>query len=294
MTKPEVILQFQKPGLQTTIQDLGRNGFQSLGVPVSGAMDEFSAKVANWLVGNPVDFPVFEITMIGPKIQFSEKCQIAVTGANLNAEITGTSIEMNETINIQRGEVLSFGKLNFGCRTYLAVRGNWQVKKWLKSASNTPQNGEILTPESYVRKGHSIKIISKAFIPKRTYPKNQTPSYPALQIIRVVPGPEFDSFNKFEIAKFFSQNHKITSESNRMGYRLSTQLPDNQKIKGIISSGVIPGTIQITNAGKAIILMKDAQTTGGYARFLNVVLEDMDRLGQMKPGEEIRFQMVDF
>ncbi|MCR9287545.1 MAG: biotin-dependent carboxyltransferase family protein [Bacteroidetes bacterium] len=294
MDKSTLQIYFHKPGLHTTIQDLGRIGHQSFGVPVSGVMDEFSAKMANWLVGNQANTPLLEITLLGPKIEFKNDSQIALTGADLSPKINGILANLNETLFIKKGDIMSFGKVKSGCRSYLAIRGIWQVKTWLGSASYVPQNGSVLTPDSLIKKDHSISILSDSIIEKKILPKKLIVDYPAIQYIQVFPGPEFDSFSKIEIAQFFGQNHEITPDSNRMGYRLNTQLIKNQINKEIISSGIIPGTIQITSAGKAIILMKDAQTTGGYCRFLNVISSNLDKLGQMKPRDKIRFSLVGF
>ena len=201
---------------------------------------------------------------------------------------------MYETLFVESDSILSFGRIKNGCRTYLGIYGEWQIQKWLGSAAAAAQNGLDLTPDSIILKNGSLRVKSNGDSPQvRVFPKDQIPQYLSIQKIHVLPGPEFENFSRMEIAHFFSQAHKITSDSNRMGYRLNTQFVDNQVERDIISSGVIPGTIQITNAGKAILLMKDAQTSGGYARFLNVISEDLDKLGQMKPGEEIEFVMKD-
>ena len=286
-----ISIKFHKAGLLTTVQDLGRNGYQSFGVPISGVMDENSAKIANWLVGNEENSPLVEMTLLGPKIEFGGEVQIALTVADLSPKINGLEVSMYETITLKMGDILTFGRLKSGCRTYLAIRGNLQIQKWLNSASASPQNTLKLTPDSLIQKGSELQTLSQKLIAKRIYPIEKRPIFSNFETIKVLAGPEFEQFSKIEIAHFFGYNHIITSDSNRMGYRLDNQMINEGK-RDIISSGIVPGTIQVTNSGQPIILMKDAQTSGGYFRFLNVINEDLNKLGQMKPGDLIRFEMV--
>lgn len=290
---PITKLHFLKTGLQTTIQDGGRTGYQSYGIPISGAMDKQSANLANLIVGNEVDTPVLEITLLGPKIQFEGSCQIAITGANLSPKINHQPVSNYETINVKDGAILSFGATQIGCRSYLAVRGHWQIKKWLDSYSALPNNVEA-TPESYIQKEKPLQIETAPRIPKKILPLDKQPIYPNSLKIKVLPGPEFEQFSNYTIGYFFSGTHKITNESNRMGYRLDTRLNDFKPQKEVISSGIIPGTIQITRAGQPVILMSDAQTVGGYYRIANVLTEDLNKLAQLKPGEEVAFILMDW
>jgi len=278
-------LHIKKPGLQTTIQDAGRNGFEAFGIPTGGVMDDFSFKLANWLVGNSYEQPVIEITLLGPQIEFSEDAQIALTGANLSPQINHLPIAMNETINVSKGNILSFKGGQRGCRTYLAIRGIWQKEKWLGSFSSIRFDERIL-------KGDFITIKKQESILKKKISNNLFPTSNSLNILRVLVGPEFSHFSKENIATFFSKRYKITNDSNRMGYKLNPQLSDYQPLTELISSGIIPGTIQITPSGQPIILMKDAQTSGGYPRIGNVIKTDLDKLGQLRPGDEIRFELV--
>ena len=204
------ILHFKKPGLQSLVQDKGRNGFQAFGVPVGGAMDKSSAKIANWLVGNPLDAPVLEIALMGPKIEIAGNCQIALTGANLSPCIDQESISMYETLAVKSGSTLSFGKVISGCRTYLAVGGNWKIKEWLGSRSASSQSGKEVTPDSIIQKNSQIQIQCKTPTPRKTWPKEQRPSYPSHMKVRVLPGPEFEEFSRYSIGYFFGRTYKMT------------------------------------------------------------------------------------
>jgi biotin-dependent carboxylase-like uncharacterized protein len=286
-----VRLHFLKSGLQTTIQDLGRIGHQQVGIPVSGAMDKASARLANDLVGNPAEYPLFEITLLGPSIRFEGACQIAITGATLSPEINGQAIALNQTINVSDGDLLNFGRPIAGCRAYLAVRGQWKVTKWLGSCSASTSKGEIATPDSWIKKDACIEVESDSPIPLKT--ASETLQLDALQTpIKVMQGPEFHLFSNLFVGLFFSKTFTITPDSNRMGYRLKEPIEGYESLGEIISSGVIPGTIQITNAGQAIVLMADAQTTGGYPRLLNLLTPEIDRMAQLKPGDQVRFELV--
>lgn len=281
-----------KSGLQTTIQDHGRSGYQSFGVPVGGAMDQEAMDIANELVDNKIGTPVLEMTIIGAKIAFSSPTQIAITGANLSPKINKQTVNLYETINVEKGDILSFGRCQKGCRTYLAIRGEWQVQQWLNSCSTASTNAEDLTPDSVIKNDSKLIINKLISISKKVYPIQQRPDYSIPLHIRVLSGPEFEQFSRRTIADFFGRLHQITPNSNRMGYRLKEPLIEFEQQQELISSGVVPGTIQVTNSGYPIILMRDAQTTGGYYRFLNVIEADLNVLAQAKPGDEVRFVLV--
>ncbi len=283
-------LHFLKAGLWTTVQDQGRIGHQAFGVPVGGAMDQTAAQLANWLVGNATESPVLEITLLGPTVQINQAVQIAITGANLSPTVSGTSIPMYETVTIDKGSVLKFGKIQNGCRAYLAVGGKWSIQKWLDSASAATTSSATLTPNSLINKDSILTISPTSFIEKRTVP---TPSdYATSIVVNVLPGPEFNNFSSHTIAHFFSQSYKVANDSNRMGYRLLGADLHFESKQEVISSGIVLGTIQISNAGQPILLLRDAQTTGGYPRIAIVAPKDLDRLAQLKPGEKVRFCFI--
>ena len=286
-----VFIHCLKPGLLTTVQDQGRMGYQKYGVAVGGAMDKRSARLANYLVGNNLESPVLEITFSGPTLHFNGACQIAITGADISATIDGVSASLHETLDLKADSLLTFGRRISGCRTYLAVGGEWKVRPWLGSASAPLKDAHKTTPDSVVGKGSHIKIQPRPFIATRMQKPSTDPGDPFE--IRILPGPEFDQLNRRSIGHFFSQRHRVTPQSNRMGYRLAGTIPFYQSGAELISSGCLPGTIQITREGQAIILMADAQTTGGYPRVGQVIASDLDVLAQAVPGDLIRFVLID-
>ena len=152
-------------------------------------------------------------------------------------------------------------------------------------------NKEVL-PESIIKKGSILKVLTTSFPQVIKLASPSLPTDHPVTSVRVLVGPEFLQFNQFQIAHFFSQTYQIANNSSRMGYRLEgTPIPLNNQ-PALISSGIVPGTVQINNAGMPIVLMRDAQTTGGYPRMATVLEEDIDRLAQMKPQEKIRFVFI--
>lgn len=287
-------IHIERAGLHTTIQDFGRPCYQSSGIPLGGALDQKAAIQANYLVDNPLDTPVLEITLLGPKLNFSDDCQLALTGADLSARLNHQSISRYQTIDIQAGDQLSFGKANLGCRAYLAVRGKWAVKRWLGSASWATQHGLKLTPDSKLAVGKTIQIETPENIPSRQLPAQHYSYLLDTTALKVFPGPDFFDFDRKTIARFFAQTYQLGTASNRMGCRLEPALENYVWPKENISSGIVPGTVQMTNEGQAIVLLTDAQTIGGYPRIVNLNEESLQRIAQLKPGAKLRFSLIDY
>ena len=280
-----------KNGLQVHVQDAGRASMQSLGVPVAGPLDRFSACLANHLVGNSRENPVIEIALMGPKIVFHNAAKIAITGADLSPMIDNQPVQMNQTVSLSAGSILSFGRKKYGCRTYLAIRGEWQMDKILGSFCPLPGIDPSLNEERILKKGSWLKILQAEESIDLNLKKRIT-YYDLLSEIRVLPGPEFKQFNSSAISFFFENKFTISNASNRMGYRLQEFIPDYINKQELISSATLPGTIQVSNEGQPFILLNDAQTTGGYPRIANVITADLDKIGQLAPGDSIQFQMI--
>lgn len=287
-----VTLTFKRSGLRTSVQDLGRTGYQHFGIPRGGAMDRASAKIANMLVENEPGTPVLEMTLMGPEIHFEGECQIALTGADISPSVNEAEAPMYETISVKDGDVLSFDGLKWGCRAYLAVRGTWQAVSWLGSCSASSCNWMALTPDSIIKKENRLVIHTKPPIQKKRYPEADIPAFNKRIAVKILPGPEFGVFSDDVLSHFFGHSHRVAIESDRMGYRLDINIPGFVPPPEIISSGIIPGTIQITNAGQPVILMVDAQTTGGYPRLGNILTDDIDRVAQLRPADEIQFSLL--
>lgn len=282
----ELMLHFVKPGLQTLVQDEGRFGFQHVGIPRGGVMDKPAAQQANYLVGNAPSLPVLEISLLGPTIVFKGFGQIAICGANLSPELNKKTINNDETINVSDGDVLDFGRNITGCRAYLAVGGVWQVKKWMNSYSSAAFDAKKITPQSVIEKGSVLKVLTSSPVQKRI---GSQLDISISNLVKVLPGPEFYRFSSLEIAHFFSATFHHSPASNRMGCRMVESIPNLKTNTNIISSAMLPGTVQITPSGHPIILMMDAQTTGGYARIVQLRDEELPKLAQACVGDELRF-----
>ena len=281
-----------KTGLYTSIQDEGRFGVQDQGIPISGALDKSSMRIANQLVGNLPNSPVLEMTLFGPKLKFEGQGQIAITGANMKATLNGKRVENYMTLNIKSGDLLEFHNTDFGCRTYMSIGGQWQVQNWSNSFSALPSLMEEPGLPARLVDDYSFTVAINQMHELISYPERNRPLFSECYVIRVVTGPEFDQFEIEVIQDFFDRIFVIHGDSNRMGYRLKDNLQDYVPSGEEISSGIVVGTVQISNAGKPIILMADAQTTGGYPRIANVVSDDLEIVAQLKPGDELKFMLV--
>ncbi|MDC8002555.1 biotin-dependent carboxyltransferase family protein [Aureisphaera galaxeae] len=274
-------------GLYTSIQDLGRYGFRKYGVPISGAMDLYSAELANRLAGNDPEEAVIEITLQGPTLHFTENTIIALTGADLSPALNGKSIANNTPIMVPKDSELRFGKPMYGVRCYLSAAGGIQSERILGSRSWYTG----ITHKGRLEKGDSIPLQSlplKEVIPNASV-KVREAHFSAMQI-QAFKGPEFYLLPK-EIQKELKRlTFTVSPNSNRMAYVLNSETEISAP--EIITAPVQPGTIQLTPSGKWVVLMRDAQTTGGYARVLQLTEESINRLAQKQPMEAIQLVIV--
>ena len=274
-------------GMQTSVQDLGRKGYRAFGVPISGAMDKYSAILANKLLNNPEGMPVLEMTMTGPKMLFEDHTLFVLTGADMSPQLNGKEIKMNQVYSVKTTDILSFGKLNFGLRCYLGVKGGFLTEKAMGSFSYY----EGITQRSRVGKGDRLKIAGYEGPLEVTSSKLKvSDSHFSIKKLEVTKGPEFNRLTKKQRDKLFSMNFKIDSLNNRMGYQLKNKFPP-VKNNEIITSVTIPGTVQLTPSGKLIVMMRDCPTTGGYARILQLTDMAINQLAQKTEGDTFRFDL---
>ncbi len=289
-----------KPGLLTTIQDLGRYGYQKDGVVVGGAMDTYSHRVANILVGNDENAPTIEMTLIGATIQFSRDSLIAITGGNLSPTIDNKRLPMWRPILIRKNQILRFGECIDGCRSYLSLAGGIRIPKVLGSASTYAHakmggwHGRPLEAGDQIPLGDLQELSKKIMeeVHSEGNPKWSVPPRIATPFIRVIKGREFQAFTRESQDLLFKSEFQITPASDRMGYRLSGPALLLKDKKEMLSEAVDFGTIQVTSDGKPVILLADRQTTGGYPKIAHVISADLPILAQMKPGDRIRFREV--
>lgn len=288
-----------RSGLLSTIQDLGRFGVQKDGVIVSGVMDSFAHRVANILVGNAETEATIEMTMIGPILKFEEDAQIAICGAEFEVRLDGEEVSLWRPIYIQKGSTLTINQCKRGYRAYLAVAGGYQIPNVMNSQSTYllakigGLNGRA------IQKGDTIPLRETS--KKSSHQKKFGVSHTLQNYfggtdrdIRVIRGADFNDFSEQSQNQFFHQSYEITTQSNRMGYRLDGYPLIRKVQKEMISSAVTFGTIQVPSEGKPIILMVDRQTTGGYPKIAQVAAVDLPTLAQMRPGERITFHEISF
>lgn len=282
-----------KPGLFTTVQDLGRYGYLEYGVPMSGAMDSFSMIAANLLVGNNPNDACLEITLIGPELKVLASTQIAITGGEISPKINDRDVKMWETVDANEGDVLSFGKMRSGCRAYLSVRGGINTPLVLGSRS-TYVRGNFGGIEGRSIKSGDIIEGFEAPLLKHTLsmPEGLIPKYTGHYVAHVIMGPQTDMFTEEGVNTFLSSQFKVTPEADRMGYRLGGPIIEHKAKAEIISDAILPGAVQVPKDGKPILIMRDAQTTGGYSKIAVVTTPDLSVLGQAKPGDVIEFSKV--
>lgn len=285
-----------RPGMYTTIQDLGRFNYQRSGMSVAGAMDSFSLKTANILVGNDEGEACFETTLTGPEIEFDCDALIAVTGADLSPNVGGKDIKMWSSVKLHKGDVLSFGTIKSGCRSYIAVAGGIDVPVVMGSKS-TYVKGHVGGFEGRpLKAGDGINLVEPGRNMNLGNTKLQSkfiPDYKNEIEVRVVLGPQDDYFTEDGIKTFLNSEYKVTNEADRMGYRMSGPEIAHKNGADIISDGITLGSVQVPGHGMPIIMMADRQTTGGYTKIATVITPDIDYMGQLKPGDKVRFKAID-
>jgi biotin-dependent carboxylase-like uncharacterized protein len=275
-----------KPGFFNTIQDKGRFGFASFGVPVSGVMDGYSADIANSILNNSLEAAVIEIIFGNCEFQFSCATFICISGGDFLPKINQKPIKLNKKISVSKHDILSFGKINFGARSYLAVLGGMQSEKKLKSRSFykgiTKNFALIKGLEIPIRENITDVLTSNASI------KIDDLHFNATDLI-CTKGPEFELLNTHQQKRLLENSFSISKDVSRMGYRLN-ELIEND-VPTLLTSSVLPGTVQLTPSGTLIILTRDCQVTGGYPRILQLSEKANNILSQKTVGQKIDFSL---
>lgn len=289
------VFEINDPGPQTTIQDLGRYGFQNIGVPVSGPMDSFSFKAANTLLNNPLNFACLETTFLGPKLTAIDNAIIAVTGAKSLVKLNEKQIQLWQPIEISKGDIISFESPEQGIINYLSVKGGFDSPLIMGSHSTYltgkfgGQEGRILKTGDVLFKGTNSndEYIKTSFLTGFDF---VIPSNPLE--LRILISNSLNKFSRESIARLWESTYTISSNSNRIGYRLNGPSINHNGGADIISSGTEFGAIQIPGNGQPIILMADRGTTGGYSKIGSVISPDISKLAQAGPNHKINFRPV--
>lgn len=284
----------QVPGLFTTVQDLGREGFGPMGVSPSGAADPVSLRVGNRLVGNPEGAAALEMTLVGGAFAFEAAAVIALTGADFGTSIDGVPLPMWGSIEIQKRQTVTLGPSRSGARAYLCVQGGIAVEPFLDSASTHVLSGLGGFQGRALRKGDRLEIgaASPLFRNRTVEPKMLERLQPR-KVIRVTDGPQNDWFAKSAWKTFCESAFRVTEQSNRMGIRLEGPPIPLDSSREMITEGVSLGAVQVPPSGQPIILFVEQQTTGGYPKIANVISADVHSLGQLRPRDVIRFERIE-
>ncbi len=290
-----------KPGILDTVQDMGRYGWQHLGINPGGVMDKLSAQVANMLVGNDPAEAVIELHFPAAAFFFEQPAFIAVSGADFTASVNGEEIPSHHAVLLSKFSILQFHKIVSGARAYLAVHGGLNIAKWLNSSSTHLKAGAGGHKGRALQKDDEIGLNeSRDFCPLIGKKEYQVLPWRAdiawddqEQDIFVLTGNEWNRLNDASQLKFEQDPFIVTGQSDRMGYHLKGGSLAINNHEEILSSAVNFGTVQLLPDGQLIVLMADHQTTGGYPRVAHVISAHHSRLAQMKPGETVRFRFIE-
>lgn len=290
------ILEVLSPGILTTVQDLGRSGAARWGVAPSGAVDGFSLRAANLLVGNPPGAAALETTLMGLRLRARVDLRVAIAGADLQASLDRRPLPGWGAFDMAAGQVLAFGGPRRGFRAYVAVAGGLQVPEVMGSRATNLGSGFGGFHGRPLRAGDILPGAPPAPpLPPPAAPLDPgdlLPLDPPFRL-RVVWGPQEDHFTTEALARFAASTYRATSDSDRTGIRLEGPALERRAgmSDSIISEGILPGAVQVPGDGRPIILLRET-VTGGYRKIATVISADLPQLGQIKPGDEMRFEPV--
>ncbi len=280
-------LRILAPGLGATVQDAGRPGWKRFGVPPGGAMDPHAANWANRLLDNSPDAPVLELLLQGARIEVLRDCWLAITGSDASA-----TIQTWRAHHSRAAELIEFPRARSGVWTYVTIEGGFAAPRWLRSASAYPRGGLGLilkTGDELAAAGGNSFSLPRG-VSGRTIAPDERRDYDHPPALRVWPAPQWDDFDAVERDRFFSGTWTVTSQCDRVGYRLSGE-PMCCRVTNIISEPTLPGTIQVPDGGQPIVTMRDGPTVGGYPKLAVVDAADLPWLAQCSPGLKVRFQL---
>ncbi|NGP44687.1 biotin-dependent carboxyltransferase family protein [Bacillaceae bacterium SIJ1] len=275
-------------GLQTTLQDAGRYGYQSIGLGPGGAMDPFAFKVANLLVGNEPNTLAIEVALAGPTLECLHETIIAITGANLSPTVNGKPAPMWQALQLEKGDVVKFGKPISGARAYIAVNGGLHVNTILGSGAfhSKADIGTLIRTHDTL----TGKVGQRHFLWRKALSLSARPKYDQHVVLRVLSGPDEARFTKKSTEAFYHSAFTV-KQGDRMGLFLDgVRLFANGD--HLLSGGVTWGSVQVPHSGNPILLLQDRQTTGGYPRIATVASMEQSKVAQLLPGHTVEFKKI--
>ena len=290
-------LKVLSPGLHTTFQDLGRHGYQAFGVPVSGALDVASHRLANRIVGNSDSAPTLEILFQGPVLEVvADSVRIGIAGGNAEIELSGDrprGLGGWRSVLLRRHQTFRINRLGESACCYLAVESGFLVEPCLGSASTYVRGGFGGLGGRALRAGDLLPLAreqasdrAELGLPDPPQPGRELP-------IQIVLGPQQDHFTDAALERLVNAEFLVSKHSDRMGMRLDGPALVHREGYNIVSDGIATGAIQVPGSGQPILLLADHQTTGGYPKIATVISADIPVVGRRKPGDPLRFTAVD-
>jgi antagonist of KipI len=280
------------PGLLTTVQDLGRYGHAHLGVSASGPADSVSARVCNRLVQNDDSCSVLEMTLVGGHFEFGCGATVALAGADFRPTLDGTPVPLYEAVHVVAGAVLRCGSAPQGARTYLSVAGGFQIPAVLGSTSTHVTSGIGGLAGRSLMRGDILPIKAGVVGSARKVDEALIQQLVNRRTLRVTAGPQQAIFGDHGVRKLCSHPYVLSEDSNRLGLRLHGRAIEPVNDPKMLTEGAALGAIQIPPGGNPIILFVEHQTTGGYPKIANVISADLPAVGQLRPRDEIHFELV--
>lgn len=286
---------FKKAGILTTVQDLGREGYRSMGINPGGVLDRAATRILNTLLGNEERAAVIETHFPAAEFVFDSKKDFAVGGADFGATLSGREIENWKIFTASKGDVLRFKGKRSGNRAYVAVKGGFKVPSWLGSAS-TNSAARWGGFEGRALKAGDVLRIRRSDTPWGREGKSVSPSllpfYSSYPTVRVIESGETERLGKEAKNLFATALFKLTQDSDRMGFRLAGPKLSLKRPLEMVTSAATFGTVQLLPDGQLIVLMADHQTSGGYPRIATVIERDLPLMAQLGPGDKLGFHFV--
>lgn len=290
------VFEVVSPGPLTTVQDLGRIGYQKYGIAVSGPVDIYAHRIANILVSNTEDAATLEITLVGLKLIALESTVISITGGDLNPTVNNKQVPLWKSLRINKDDVIHFKGCKTGCRSYMAIAGGIDLPRLLGSRS-TDVLGEFGGLDGRgLKRGDKLKAgppsRAEGSLKGRCMPPSLIPEYANHIDVRFILGPQDDAFTEASIETFLSSTYTVSKDLDRMGCRLEGPELEHKIGADIDSEGIFLGAIQVPKNGKPIVFLTGRQSVGGYTKIGGVISVDLPKLAQLKQGDTIRFNQI--